>query len=84
MGKHRSVECPDTADYGNLNTLNGGLETQPFQVSAGSQVVFTERSGFADSSVAVNALGKHDYIGYKVEVVDNATGDVLGMIAKKT
>ncbi len=78
------VAAPDTANYGNLNTLNSALETQPFQVNTGSQVVFTERSGFADSTAAVNALGKHDYIGYRVEVVDNTTGDVLGMIAKNS
>ncbi len=30
----------------------------------------------------MSALGKHDYIGYNVEVVDNTTGDILGMIAK--
>ncbi len=76
------VSAPDTADYGNLDVLNSALETEPFQVSTGSQIVFTERSGFADSAAAVNALGKHDYIGYRVEVVDNSTGDVLGMIAK--
>ena len=37
-----------------------------------------------DSAAAVSALGKHDYIGYNVEVVDNTTGDILGMIAKNS
>ncbi len=74
------VSAPDTADYGNLDVLNSALVTQPFQVNAASKVVFTQRSGFGDSTAAVNALGKNDYIDYKVEVIDNTTGGVLGTI----
>jgi hypothetical protein len=74
------VDVPDTCDYGKINVLNAALLTEPFQLKNNSKVVFTERSGFPDSTEAVNALGKDSYVKYKVEMIDAATGKVLGTI----
>lgn len=74
------MNAPDTLNYRNLDRVDSVLETQPFQVNANSNIVFTERSGFSDSASAIHALGDSGYIGYKVEALDNATGRVLGTI----
>ena len=74
------ADVSDTADYGNINTLNGALITEPFQLNANSKVYFSEHSGFADSSSAIKALGKSDFIHYKVELIDNASEKVIGTI----
>jgi hypothetical protein len=74
------VDAPDTSDYGKIDILNGALMTEPFQLNGRSKVVFTERSGFADSAAAANTLGKNDFIRCKVELIDDATGKVVGTI----
>jgi hypothetical protein len=74
------VAAPDTADYGNIEVLNNALVTEPFLINTGSTVVFTERAGFADSAAAVTRLGKDGHIDYKVELIDDATGEVVGTV----
>lgn len=74
------IDAPDTADYGKIEVLNNALVTEPFQINADSKVVFTEQSGFADSIATVKMLGKDGYINYKVELIDNATGKVIGTV----
>jgi Secretion system C-terminal sorting domain len=74
------VDVPDTLDFGNLDVLSNALVTEPFQVNADSKISFTERSGFADSAAAVKALEKNNFIHYKIELIDNSTGDVLGTV----
>jgi len=43
-------------------------------------VVFTETSGFADSFSSVAALGTRGFVGYKVELVNNATNEIMGTL----
>jgi hypothetical protein len=74
------VDAPDTADYGKIEVLNNALVTEPFQINADVNVVFTERSGFADSAAAVDKLGEEGQIQYKVEIIDDATGQVIGTV----
>ncbi|MGD8779385.1 MAG: T9SS type A sorting domain-containing protein [Ignavibacteria bacterium] len=74
------IYAPDTADYGKIEVLNNALVTEPFRINTDSKIVFTERSGFADSTAAVNMLGKDGYINYKVELIDEATGEVIGTV----
>ncbi len=74
------ADVPDTSDFGNVDVLNNALVTEPFRINANSKISFTERSGFADSAAAVNALGKSGFIHYKIELIDNTTGNTLGTI----
>ena len=74
------VDLPDSVKFTDIDTINGFLLTQPFNLTKDSKVVFTEMSGFADSSGAVNTLGKRGSVGYKVELVDNGTRRVAGTL----
>ncbi len=70
----------DSTDYDSLSSLNRSLVTDPFQVNTNSRIVFSEYSGFADSSAAISVLGDTGYIDYNVEVIDNTTGKLVGTI----
>ena len=72
--------CSDSTDYDSLSNLNRSLVTEPFQVNTNSRIVFSEYSGFADSTAAVSVLGDTGYINYNVEVIDNSTGKLVGTI----
>lgn len=75
------VEASDKEDYGNLETLNSVLLTEPFQVRAGSEIAFNEWVGFADSSTsAAKAMGTDAHIRYKLELIDEATGRAAGLL----
>jgi hypothetical protein len=74
------VDVPDSSDYGKIDILNGALITKPFHLDANSKVIFTERSGFADSAAAAKSLGKDGYVQYKVELMDNSTGKPVGKV----
>jgi Secretion system C-terminal sorting domain len=78
------VDVSDTMNFGKIDNLNNALITEPFLLNDNSEVVFTERSGFADSVAAAKSFGKNDYICYKVELIDDATGKVVGSIRNKT
>ncbi len=72
--------CSDSTDYDSLSNLNKSLVTEPFQVNTNSRIIFSEYSGFADSTAAISVLGDTGYINYNVEVIDNTTGKLVGTI----
>ncbi len=72
--------CSDSTDYDSLSNLNKSLVTEPFQVNTNSRIIFSEYSGFADSTAAISVLGDTGYINYNVEVIDNSTGKLVGTI----
>ncbi len=74
------IETPDACDYSTVDNLNNALLTEPFQLDADSRILFTEISGFADSALACKALGQGGYIRYKVELIDDASGKMLGTV----
>jgi hypothetical protein len=74
------VDAPDSTDYGVLGNVNMVFETKPFPITSKSTFTFSENSGFADSTVAAQMLGRKGFVGYKVELVDNATNAVIGTI----
>jgi hypothetical protein len=74
------VDASDTADYSNITNLNNVLITQPFEIESNSKVTFIERSGFADSTLAVKAFYKDGFIRYRIELIDEGTGKVIGTI----
>jgi hypothetical protein len=78
------VDAPDSLKYNNLDTVNSVLVTQPFSVTNKSKIVFVENCGFIDSAAAAKSLKNGEYIAYKVELLNDATGKVLGTIKGKT
>jgi hypothetical protein len=78
------VDAPDTLDYSQIDVLNNALITEPFQLNAGSKVIFTEMSGFTDSTAAVKVFGKDGYINYKIELIDHKACKVIGTIKNES
>lgn len=76
------IDVPDTADYGKLEVLNNALVTESFPIKTNSKIIFTEHSGFLDSTAATEKLGKDGYVNYKVELMDDATGKAIGIVKK--
>ncbi len=74
------ISAPDSGNYVNIASVDKVLEIDPFTVGGSSKVVFSEYLGFADSAAAVKALGDSAYVGYRIELVDNSTGEVIGTI----
>ncbi len=61
-----------------LVQMNSVLESQPFQLSNNSTFDYSVVYKFADTLKAKSALGDNGYLNFKVELVDAATGKVLG------
>ena len=74
------VDSPDSLDYNDLSILNKALLTESFDIEANSNIIFSERIGFADSTGAVKILGKEGYISYRLELIDESTEKVLGTV----
>ncbi|MFZ1977218.1 MAG: T9SS type A sorting domain-containing protein, partial [Bacteroidota bacterium] len=68
--------------YNNMDTLNNVLLSQPFVIKSNSVLSFSENSGAADTLAAAGILGANGYISFTVQVIDNASGSVLGTIKK--
>ncbi|MGD1047038.1 MAG: T9SS type A sorting domain-containing protein [Bacteroidota bacterium] len=66
--------------YSKLDSLNTVLLSEPFNITGKSSMIFSEQSGFLDTSSAVKALGGSGYITYKLELVDNATNNTIAAI----
>jgi hypothetical protein len=65
-----------------MDTLNNMLLSQPFLIKSNSVLSFSENSGAADTVAAAGVLGANGYISFTVQVIDNASGSVLGTIKK--
>jgi hypothetical protein len=76
------VEAMDSVHYNTLDVINRVLISEPFRLGDKSEFVFTEDSQVGDSSAAAGVLGERGYVSFKVELVDVATGKVIGMIKK--
>ena len=76
------VSANNKAKYNNLDTLNNVLLSQPFTINSNSVLSFSENSGTADSLEAAGLLGSQGYLTFIVQLIDNATGSVLGTVRK--
>ncbi len=66
--------------YPSIDSLNTVLLSEPFTINTNSTISISELSGFVDTSVAINALGKNGYVAYKLDLIDNATNKTLAAI----
>jgi hypothetical protein len=72
------VNADKKGKYSNLDTLNAVLLSQPFTLKSNSVFNFSENSGAADSSAAGNVLGANGFLSFTVQLVDAASGKVIG------
>jgi len=78
------VEMPDSLDIVNTQLLNQYLISNPFSVTDNSILTYGVQYGVTDSASAVNALSDSTTIAFRVELVDNQTGEVLGVFDNVT
>jgi len=78
------VDVDDTVDINNLQTLNNYLISQPFAVNDNSTLTYGVQYGITDSASSVVALSDGSTINFKVELVDNQTGEVIGLFDNVT
>ena len=74
------VDAPDTARYDGLEKINAVLLSQPIQITPTSKFTFTELSTSADSSSLMSVLADTGYVRYRIDLVDNVTGGVIGTV----
>jgi|GEM_PF-1163612 len=75
------VKTNDSTNNNNLNNINSSLITEPFTLNNNSDFSFSAMNGLIDSAAALAALGNSGYIEYKTELIDDATGAVLGTLS---
>ncbi|BDQ02992.1 T9SS type A sorting domain-containing protein [Ignavibacterium sp.] len=73
------IECSPEVDISNVNLLNQYLETEPFEVTDNSGLEYTVQYGIVDSSTISGMFSQGEQVRFKVELVDNNTGQVLGV-----
>ena len=71
-------EIADSISLNNLLTLNEYLETEPFNVSDNSNFFYSVQYGLNDSLSAVQTINNNMFINFKVMLVDNNTGELIG------
>ncbi|MBL1212248.1 MAG: T9SS C-terminal target domain-containing protein [Ignavibacteriae bacterium] len=67
----------DTTNFTDLISLNSYLESLPFEVNNNSQLAYSVKYGVVSEEEQI--LEEGDFINYKVQLVDNISGDVLGV-----
>ena len=72
------VDLPDTVFIADNEMLNQYLYSIPFEVNDNSILYYTVQYGISDSASAVNVLHPEDYISFKMELIDDLTGEVIG------
>ena len=72
------IEIPDTLEVNNLNSINQCLITEPITLSNNSSFIYSVQYGLNDSLSAVQAITGERFINFKVKLVDNNTGEVIG------
>lgn len=74
------ASAPDSVAYTTSGRIVKVFESKPFQVADSSRILFDENSGFVDSSAAASVLGKNGFINCKVDLIDNATGEIVSTV----
>ncbi|MHB1050655.1 MAG: T9SS type A sorting domain-containing protein [Bacteroidota bacterium] len=71
-------EKHDTLDIDSESLLNEYLTTNPFVLTNSSNFQYSIQYGFTDSVAIANVLSENGSISFKVELIDDATGQVIG------
>jgi hypothetical protein len=72
------VEISDTILINNLSSINQYLVTDPINISDNSSFLYSVQYGLTDSLAALQAIVGDRFINFKVMLVDNNSGEVIG------
>ena len=65
-------------NYDSLAAINNVILSQPFTLTNNSVLTFSESSGASDTSAAGKALGAKGNLSFTIQLVDAASGSVIG------
>ena len=74
------IKMLDSVDNKKSNDGSYTLISEPFTVKDNSNLTLSTLVGLIDSVEAVSLLGKDGFVDYKIELIDNNTGSVLGKL----
>ena len=74
------VDAPDSVRYDGLTKINAVLVSQPIRITPTSKFTFTEMSTSSDSLAFMSVLGDSGYVRYRIDLVDNVSGAVIGTV----
>jgi hypothetical protein len=72
------IEISDTAIINNQQSLNQYLMTEPINISDNSSFLYGVQYGITDSLAALQAITGDRFINFKVQLVDDNTGELIG------
>lgn len=78
------VTVPDSVNINSLEAVNEYLASEPFTVDENSSLIYGVQYGITDSVLCAKALAENEQIGFKVELLDNQTNEVLGIFDEVT
>ncbi|MFN3872028.1 MAG: T9SS type A sorting domain-containing protein, partial [Ignavibacterium sp.] len=73
------VGCSPETDISNISQLNQYLETEAFEVTDNSGFEYTVQYGIVDTSLASGMFSQGEQVRFKVELIDNNSGELLGV-----
>lgn len=73
------ISVPDTVHCDSLDVVNTYLTSENFTLTDDAQFVYSVMYGITDSAAAVNALQNGTTVRFRVELVDAASGQVIGI-----
>jgi hypothetical protein len=78
------IPVPDSVSINSLQTLNTYFESEPFTVNSSSNLIYGVQYGITDSALCLTALSENENIGFKVELIDAVTNEILGVYDEVT
>ena len=72
-------EMTDTTKIGNAEQFQKFITTKPFTLNNNSQFEYSVQYGVTDSVEAATTLGENKSVRFKIELLDDATGQVIGV-----
>ena len=73
------IEIADSVSVNNLSTLNEYMVTDPINISDNSDFIYSVQYGINDSLSASQAILEDMLINFKVMLIDNSTGEIIGI-----
>jgi hypothetical protein len=78
------IYIDDTVSINTQEKINQCMISEPIELNNNSQFEYSVTYGITDSLLAVNLLGNSGYANFKVFLVDDATGEILGIFDNVT
>lgn len=78
------ITVPDSVNINSLEAVNEYFASEPFTVDENSSLIYGVQYGITDSVLCAKALAENEQIGFKVELLDNQTNEVLGVFDEVT